>query len=41
MAKKPYGGTCVGSALFENSSSKIDLDLSMRDGDVTLWMYAA
>ena len=40
VAKQPQGGTCVRSARFENSNSKIVLALSTR-GDVTLWMYAA
>ena len=29
------------SALLENSSSNIVLNVSMRDGNVRLWMYAA
>jgi len=39
-AKQPKGGTCVRSALLENSRLDIVLDLSRRDGEVTLWMYA-
>jgi len=31
----------VRSALLENSGSNIVLDLSRRDGDVTLWIHAA